>query len=120
MPRTALQRRLAAAPSLALQFLLELCALAAFSYWGATTGGSTAVRILLAIAAPIVTAIVWGSFGAPRAPFHLGGTARLLFELAFFAAAGAAFAIAWSVVAGVVFTLVVVLNLTLLHVLRPD
>jgi hypothetical protein len=44
------------AANLALRFLLGLAALGGLAYWGAHTG-SGAVRVLLAVAAPLVAAI---------------------------------------------------------------
>ena len=46
--------------SLALQFLLELAALAALGYWGSTSGDGTFAHVALAIAAPLLAAVVWG------------------------------------------------------------
>ncbi len=59
-----------------LALALELGLLAALGYWGACTGGSTAVSVLLAIAAPALAAVVWGLFlaaGGPRFPLPLAG-----------------------------------------------
>jgi hypothetical protein len=56
---------------LALQFSLELAALASFGYWGVSTGDPTWVHVLLAIAAPSAAAVVCGTFGSPKAPLHL-------------------------------------------------
>ncbi|MFC9328604.1 YrdB family protein [Kitasatospora sp. NPDC057015] len=52
-------------------FALELGMLAALGYWGARSGGSTAVSVLLAVGAPALAALVWGLFlaaGGPRYP----------------------------------------------------
>jgi Protein of unknown function (DUF2568) len=40
--------------NLLLAFLLELCALGAFGYWGFTTGSTTLAKIGLGIGAPLV------------------------------------------------------------------
>jgi uncharacterized protein DUF2568 len=53
--------------NLGIRFLLELCLLAAFGYWGATASGSTLTNIALAIGVPLVVCVVWGYFVAPRA-----------------------------------------------------
>ena len=65
-----------------LAFALELGLLAALCYWGARTGGSTAVRVLLAVGAPAAAAIVWGLFlaaGGPKFPLPLA--AEILLKL---------------------------------------
>ena len=46
----------ARAGALALKLALELCMLAALAYWGAQAGGSTAVDVLLAVAAVALVA----------------------------------------------------------------
>ncbi|WP_134685129.1 YrdB family protein [Brevibacillus migulae] len=48
-------------------FLLELGALAAFSYWGYHISAGAAVKIILAVAAPLFIAVLWSVFLAPRA-----------------------------------------------------
>ena len=63
-----LEKQLKKEPAnLALRFLLELAALAAMSWWGWETGGSTAARLALAIVFPLAVAFVWGTFIAPKA-----------------------------------------------------
>jgi len=56
---------------LTVAFLSELAALAALALWGwsATTG--TVPRLLLAVGAPLVAAVLWGVFAAPSAPVQL-------------------------------------------------
>jgi len=73
----------------ALRFLLELCALAALAVWGAHAGHGPATRAGLALAAPMLAAVVWGAFVAPRARWPVSPPLRLAIELAVF---GAAFA----------------------------
>jgi hypothetical protein len=51
--------------NLAVKFLLELAAFAAFAYWGAVTW-TGAAAVVAAIAAPAVAVAVWGVFAAPR------------------------------------------------------
>jgi hypothetical protein len=76
--------------NLALRFLLELCALAAMSYWGWTQHERPA-RFFWAIATPLFAAIVWGTFRVPndpgKAPVPIPGALRLALELLFFGAA---------------------------------
>ena len=78
------------AANLALRFGLELCALAATAYWGATSGGRLGSRILLAVAAPLAVATVWALFVAPKAAIHTQPLVRFLVELAVFAVAALA------------------------------
>ena len=84
-----------------LRFLLELTALAGLAIWGWGTG-PTGVNILLAIAAPLAAAAVWGAFVAPKAPRHPGDPWRLMLEVLVFGAGTLAFAaggVGWAAVA---------------------
>ena len=51
--------------NLALRFLLEVCALVALGYWGFKTGGSLITKLALGIGAPLLAAVLWGTFVAP-------------------------------------------------------
>lgn len=73
--------------NLALRFVLELCALAALAYWGFHTSETTLVRGALGIGAPLLAAIVWGLFVAPRATVPVSSPVRLIVELLVFGAA---------------------------------
>ena len=74
--------------------MLELAALAALGYWGSRTGASVAINVVLAIAAPLAAAAVWGTFAAPRSAQRLRTGPRLVVELGVFAAAAGALAVA--------------------------
>ena len=80
------------AANLALRFLLEFAALAAVAIWGAHTGSTTVVRIVLAVAAPLAVAVVWGIWLAPRARRRLADPARMVVELVILVLAVAALA----------------------------
>lgn len=58
--------------NLGVRFVLELCALVAFGYWGATLRASVALRTLLAIVIPLGVALVWGLFISPKARYSTG------------------------------------------------
>ncbi|MER5437717.1 YrdB family protein [Streptomyces sp. NPDC002790] len=73
-----------------LAFLLEVAALAVLAWWGWQTVDTTALRLLLAVAAPTVAAVLWGLFAAPKAriPVQLAGV--LTVKVLIFGAAAAA------------------------------
>jgi len=106
-----------AAANLALKFLLELAAIAAFAYWGASTGDSV-VSVLLAVAAPAVAVVLWGTLAAPKATRRLADAARVPFELAVFALAAAALAAAGNAALALAFAALVVVNAALLTTFR--
>jgi hypothetical protein len=57
--------------NLTVAFLLELCALAALGYWGFRTASGPAAKAALGIGAPLLAAVLWGLFAAPRAPVSI-------------------------------------------------
>jgi hypothetical protein len=78
--------------NLGLRFCVELAALVGLGWWGAQAGSGTGLHVVLAIAAPLAAAVVWGLFVAPKARVRVNDEARLVIELAVFAAAAVAFA----------------------------
>jgi Protein of unknown function (DUF2568) len=76
--------------NLALRFLLELSALAAVAYWGATTATGRVSRIGLAIALPTIVAIAWALFISPKARIPTGPFGRAFLGLIVFLLAAAA------------------------------
>jgi hypothetical protein len=63
--------------NLGVRFLLELGALVAFGYWGATLRGSVAQRALVAIALPLAIALLWGLFISPKARYSTGRSGQV-------------------------------------------
>jgi len=104
----------------ALRFALELAALAALSYWGFHTGRSALADIVLGIGAPLLAAVVWGVWAAPRSARRRRGAALLAVQMAVFAAAATGLAAAGQTVLAVAFALVVAVNTVLLHVLGGE
>jgi hypothetical protein len=93
-----------------LAFAVELAGLGIFAWWGWRTGGSTPVRLLLAIGLPVLAMVVWGLFAAPTAD-HGSPVVTAAVKVAFFGLAGLAL---WSLdhrILGVAFVLVVAANL---------
>jgi hypothetical protein len=70
--------------NLGIRFLLELCILVIFGYWGFKTGGQTLTKILLGIGSPLMFAIVWGSFLAPKSSLRLHEPWLFLLEIVLF------------------------------------
>ncbi|HEY2288057.1 MAG TPA: YrdB family protein [Streptosporangiaceae bacterium] len=72
-----------------LAFLLELLALGGLAWWGADAGGGVAAKILLGAGAPVLAAVAWGLFAAPRARFQVPLAAVLVVKVLVFGAATA-------------------------------
>jgi hypothetical protein len=77
------------AANLGLKFLLELGAIAAFAYWGASRS-PVILAVILAIAMPAVFVAAWGIWAAPRSPRRLPRQTRVPFELGCFTVAAVA------------------------------
>ena len=102
--------------NLALAFLLELCALAALGYWGFHTGRGTLAKLGLGLGAPLLAAVVWGLFVAPKAAVVVPRAVHLALEVAVFGLAALALYAAGQPRLALVFALVVVLNRVLIAV----
>lgn len=76
--------------NLALRFILELCALAAFACWGVDTGKGTIAKTILGAGAPVAAAMLWSVFGSPKASVPLTGWLHFAFEAAIFGGAAVA------------------------------
>lgn len=100
-------------------FLVELAALAAYSYWGFHFGSAKWLQFMLGIGAPALVAVFWGTFVAPKASIPVSVPVRALLQAVVFAgAAGALYAagrpvwaLAFLIVAAVVMVLVYLLKL---------
>ena len=75
------------AANLGLRFLLELCALAALGYWGFHSGRGLPAKLGLGLGAPLLAAVIWGVFVAPKASVRVPTAVWLLLQLAIFGAA---------------------------------
>lgn len=95
------------AANLGLRFLLELCLLAALAYVGLQ------LSIVLAVLLPVVVALVWGLFVAPRARYPLSSTWWIAIQVVLFGGAVGGLIAVGSTLLGVVFGIVVATNLAL-------
>jgi hypothetical protein len=95
--------------NLALAFLLELCALAALGYWGVSVGGGLVTKTALGLGTPLVAAILWGLFAAPRAPVSVPLVGLGVKLIVFGSAAAALYATGHRALA-IVFAAIVVAN----------
>ena len=96
-----------------LAFLLELLALGGLAWWGADTGGGLAASILLGAGAPVVAAVAWGLFAAPRARVRLPLAGVLAVKVIVFGLAAVAVAAIGRLGIAIAFAVVVVINTAL-------
>jgi hypothetical protein len=102
--------------NLLLRFLLELCALGALGYWGFKTGSATITKVVLGVGAPLVAAVVWGTFLSPRAPIQLHWVVVLVLQALVFASAAAGLVSTGHRSLAIVFGVIVVINAILMYV----
>jgi hypothetical protein len=106
--------------NLGLRFLLELAALAALAYGGWHIPGPTWSRILLAIALPLLGAIVWARWVAPKASHPIPDPQRLIPEWCVFGGATVALALTGHPLLAAVLAVLAAANRWALHALPPS
>lgn len=91
---------------LAVRFLFELALLASFAYWGFNLDAEPVVTWLAGIGAPLLAAVIWGTWIAPKANRQLSDPLRFVVETILFATAAAALIISglpglgWGLIVG--------------------
>jgi len=87
--------------TLTVRFLCELAMLAALAYWGFTVGDGAGAWVL-GVGAPLLAAVVWGAWVAPKAGWPVPIPTRVVIELVLFGAAVGGLAVAGQPLAAVV------------------
>ena len=105
------------AMNLTLRFVLELCALAALAYGGWHVPGPTWLRIILAVLLPLIAAVVWGRWVAPKASHPIPDPLRLIPEWLVFSGAAVALAATGHPVMAVALAVLAAANRLALHLL---
>ncbi len=96
--------------NMGLSFFLELGMLAALGFWGFKTGQGRVLGILLGLGAPLLAAVVWGVFAAPKSSTRLHGAALAGLEIVLLGAGAAALAAAGQTRLAWVYALLLVVN----------
>ncbi len=60
--------------NLGLRFILEMIALISLGYWGVKTNDGLISKLFFGIGLPLITAIIWGIFGSPKAVYPISKT----------------------------------------------
>ncbi|MBG0561108.1 YrdB family protein [Actinoplanes aureus] len=106
--------------NLGLRFVLELCALAALAYGGWHTPGPVWSRILAAIGLPVLAAIVWGRWVAPKASHPLPDPLRLIPEWLVFGGGTVALIVTGHPLLAALLAVLAAVNRWALHALRTS
>lgn len=100
--------------NLLVRFLLELCMFAAVGYWGFKTYSGWAMKIIFGIGVPVLIAVLWGLFVAPRATYLLSGISYLAVELILLGSGAVALFASGNPTLGWVYAIILVVNKGLL------
>lgn len=101
-----------------IRFLLELCFLVIFGYWGFRMGENSLMKILLGLGSFVLVSAVWGAFLAPKSHMRLHGPWLLLLEIAIFGLAVWTLYHTGSVPSATAFGVVYLLNKILMMIWR--
>ncbi|OZB98477.1 YrdB family protein [Paenibacillus sp. XY044] len=99
-------------------FLMELCALAAFCLWGFKLDTALWIRIVAGIGAPVVVAVFWGMYVAPKATFPVTLPVRALLQLIVFGLAAAALYGSGFRTAALIYGVIVIIEMILSYTLK--
>jgi hypothetical protein len=94
--------------------------LTAVGYWGFKTQSGWPMKILLGIGVPVLIAVLWGMFIAPKATYHLSGISRELLELVLFGSGAVALFSSGKANLALVYAAVLVVNKILLFAWRQS
>ena len=98
-----------------LFFAMELFALGAFSYWGFHMNKGWLINTVLGIGTPLLVAIFWGTFIAPKATFPVTIPIRILLQIIVFGLATTALFVAGKGKLAIVFGVIVVIEMILMY-----
>ena len=104
--------------NLAIRFLLELCMYVAVGYWGFKSQSIWVLKILFGIGLPVLMAVLWGTFLAPKATRPLSGASFLILELILFSSGAIALFASGKSTLGWVYIIILAVNKILLNVMK--
>ena len=99
-------------------FLLEIAMLVSFMYWGFHLDTSLLVKILFGIGTPILVAIIWGTFIAPKASIPVSVPIRILLQIILFSSAAMALYFSEKGTLAIIFGTVVLIEMILMYLLN--
>ena len=102
--------------NLLIRFLLELCMLIVVGYWGFKTHSGWVMKIIFGIGLPILIAVIWGLFIAPRATYPLSGISYLAVELILLGSGAVALFASGNPGLGWIYAVILVINKVLIVV----
>ncbi|HXS35567.1 MAG TPA: YrdB family protein [Flavipsychrobacter sp.] len=104
--------------NLAIAFLLELCMLAAYSYWAFHIKGSILPRTLLAVGLPVAVVVIWGLFLAPKANIKLPVPLYVSLKTILFGMSIVLLYLSGRPTLAIIFAIVLIVNSTILYFMK--
>ena len=99
-------------------FLLEIAMLVSFMYWGFHLDASLFVKILFGVGTPILVAVIWGTFIAPKASIPVSVPIRILLQIILFSSAAMALYFSEKGTLAIIFGTVVLIEMILMYLLN--
>jgi hypothetical protein len=96
---------------------MELAMLFSFSYWGFHIDKGLFFKIMVGIGTPLIFAIIWGIFIAPKASIPVSTPIRIVLQLILFSCAVFALYVSGKSSLAVIFGIVVVIEMILMYTL---
>jgi hypothetical protein len=100
--------------NLGVAFLLEIAVLVAIGNWGLSLTEGGTIRLFAGLGGPLLMALLWGVFAAPKATRPLEGMADAAFRIAWFGLGAVALWAAGRPVAGVALAALYAVNALML------
>ena len=98
-------------------FLLELVMLGSFMYWGFHLDKNWLIKILFGIGSPLIVAIIWGVFIAPKASIPVSVPIRILLQIILFGSAAIALYFSEKRTLAIIFGTIVLIEMILMYLL---
>jgi len=104
--------------NLGIRFILEISTLIAVGMYGFSLSQNVSLRVIFASVIPVIIAVVWGIFVAPKAPHHIKLPWRLIMEITIFGIATLALIKTNHSLLAMIFAITVIVNQILLFMWR--
>ena len=99
-------------------FLLELATLAILMYWGFHVDKGMLMKIALGIGTPLLAAVIWGTFVAPKASIPVSIPVRIILQTIIFGSAATALYFSEKGMLATIFGIVVFIEMILMYTMK--
>ena len=100
--------------NLIIRFLLEICALISLGYWGFQVGNRFYTKFVFGIGSPLLLALLWGTFIAPKASLKMAEPYRFIMELIIFGVTSSALYVVDKTILAIILGMIFLINRILL------